>query len=392
MTVLDRITKARTLIILLTMIIGVCISAQASAKTVISVGLIADHFRWSDTEMIVGGRLTLRGAQFETRDQSGTGPLRTMWPFKTNVYFDRSSSSATLSFDMVLIGPRRDTLWLKNAQLYDLSDWFRIEAYSSSNPQACPSKTCPITIEGEILFGDPNGPDFLNMPRRSVRVTTRDFVLRDVTIDIEDLRSKATNGDVAAQYKLGTLYYSKDTPGIKQDYHEAYKWFRTAADHDYAPAQSKLGQIYLSGLGLSSDFAEGIRWWRIAAQNGDAEAQYNLSFYLWLGGQGVVPDHAESKKWLQKSADNGFAAAQEAIGGGFENGQAVKQDYTEAYFWYLLGINSVEHEDLPAKGKEMLIKQYAEKAAHVASYLTAEQIEEIKKRVSMWKPNMERQQ
>ena len=57
---------------------------------------------------------------------------------------------------------------------------------------------------------------------------------------------------------------------------EAVKWFRRAADHDNAKAQSYLGNMYREGRGVQQNYAQALKWSRRAADQGFAEAQSNL--------------------------------------------------------------------------------------------------------------------
>jgi len=46
--------------------------------------------------------------------------------------------------------------------------------------------------------------------------------------DVEALRAKAEQGDVSAQFNLGVMY--DDGEGVPQDYAEAIRWYRVAAE------------------------------------------------------------------------------------------------------------------------------------------------------------------
>jgi TPR repeat protein len=61
-----------------------------------------------------------------------------------------------------------------------------------------------------------------------------------------------------AQYNLG-LMYGKGW-GVPQDYAEAAKWYRRAAEQGYAKAQYNLGVMYYNGEGVPQDYAEAVKW------------------------------------------------------------------------------------------------------------------------------------
>ncbi len=52
-----------------------------------------------------------------------------------------------------------------------------------------------------------------------------------------------------------------------------------------------LGQMYFNGDGLPQDYAEAVRWFRRAAEQGFTEAQYNLG-QMYNNGQSVPQDYA----------------------------------------------------------------------------------------------------
>ena len=64
--------------------------------------------------------------------------------------------------------------------------------------------------------------------------------------------------------------------GVPQDYAEAVKWFRLAADQGNATAQYNLGLMYDKGQGVPQNYAEAVKWYRLAADQGNAVAQFNL--------------------------------------------------------------------------------------------------------------------
>jgi hypothetical protein len=77
--------------------------------------------------------------------------------------------------------------------------------------------------------------------------------------------------------------------GVRQDYAEAEKWYRLAAEQGNqgnAEAQYNLGAMYSNGDGVPQDDAEKLKWYRLAAEQGNAEAQYNLGLMYANGETG----------------------------------------------------------------------------------------------------------
>jgi uncharacterized caspase-like protein len=61
--------------------------------------------------------------------------------------------------------------------------------------------------------------------------------------------------------------------GVNQDYAEALKWYRKAADQGYADGQYALGFMYENGRGVTQDYAEALKWYRKAADQGNNDAR-----------------------------------------------------------------------------------------------------------------------
>jgi TPR repeat protein len=61
--------------------------------------------------------------------------------------------------------------------------------------------------------------------------------------------------------------------GVPQDYKEAVKWFRLAAEQGYGPAQGKLGIMYDNGMGVPQDYVQAYAWYNLAIANGEARGK-----------------------------------------------------------------------------------------------------------------------
>ena len=146
----------------------------------------------------------------------------------------------------------------------------------------------------------------------------------------------AESGSANAQFNLATCYHKGK--GVTQDYAEAVKWSRNAADQGNAPAQYNLGLYYDEGQGVIQDYAEAVKWFRKAAEQGDAEAQFNLGNH-YIDGRGVAQDYTEAAKWYGKAANRGVAQAQSNLGVCYYNGEGVSQDYAEAVKWFRKSAN-----------------------------------------------------
>jgi TonB family protein len=170
-------------------------------------------------------------------------------------------------------------------------------------------------------------PDPRNVPK-SEPSQTNDF----------KQRVRAVGGDAVSQLNLG-LRYAKGQ-GVPQDYKEAARLIRKAAEKELPRAQFILGVMYARGQGLTRDYSEAADWWRKAANAGDVDAQYELGI-AYAQSRGVSRDDAEAVKWFRKAteayrkaADKGDAGAQATLGNIYAKGQGVTQDYAEAAGWW----------------------------------------------------------
>ena len=118
----------------------------------------------------------------------------------------------------------------------------------------------------------------------------------------EAAKPQAENGDVIAQFVLGTLY--SHGRGVAQDYSEAAKWFRKAAEQGNADAEYALGICYYKGEGVETNDTEAVKWYRKAADQNYAKAQYILGF-CYADGDGVEKDYVKAAMWWRKAAEQG---------------------------------------------------------------------------------------
>ena len=68
----------------------------------------------------------------------------------------------------------------------------------------------------------------------------------------------------------------RERPWRREDYAEALKWYRKAAEQGYPLAQSNLGGMYANGLGVAQDYTEAVDWYRKAAEQDDPAGEVNL--------------------------------------------------------------------------------------------------------------------
>ena len=60
--------------------------------------------------------------------------------------------------------------------------------------------------------------------------------------------------------------------GVKQDYEKAFTWYKKAAEQGDAAAQFILGSMYYNGSGVTKDYKLAYVWGSLAAEQGHEQA------------------------------------------------------------------------------------------------------------------------
>ena len=157
------------------------------------------------------------------------------------------------------------------------------------------------------------------------------FPLEERDEAAEQLEQLAEDGDVHAQYIIGTAY--RDGGLLIPDMAKAKKLLERAAEQDLDAAQYALGKLYLSDDTDIHDSAKGIYWLKRSADNGNDFAAYRLS-KEYLSGVHVTKDVETAAFYLNQAANNGNAYAQYLLGKLTLMGEGVPKDMDAAYEWF----------------------------------------------------------
>jgi len=112
--------------------------------------------------------------------------------------------------------------------------------------------------------------------------------------------------DPQKQFAAGERHFKAE------NYSEAAKCYRNAADKGMKEAQFALGNCYMNGQGVEKDQKIAAEWFRKAADQGMKEAQFALG-NCYMNGQGVEKDPKLAAEWFRKAADQGMKEAQDAL-------------------------------------------------------------------------------
>jgi hypothetical protein len=140
--------------------------------------------------------------------------------------------------------------------------------------------------------GQPKAPDsVLTATRQELILAIQEAVQGT---DVNRALNRADAGDSSAQYEMALR--CADSEGVPQNYREAMAWFAKAAANGNDNAQWKLGLGYLKGIGVPHDERKAAVWFKQAANHGDIRAQTALSD-LYLNGRGVPKDYVRAYTW-----------------------------------------------------------------------------------------------
>ena len=210
----------------------------------------------------------------------------------------------------------------------------------------------------------------------------------------EDTKLKAEKGNAQSQRELGRIYEA-GLHGVTRDMTEAVKWFRKAAEQNDPEAQYNLGFCYAdnvavslinfvvpntSGKGVVKDKVETVKWFRKAAEQNYAKAQFILGV-CYEDGEGVAKDYAEAVKWYHRAAEQNYALDQFKLFYYYSDEGAAK-DEVEAYKWWLLG--NAEAKKTTAKLAKLTKSQVFIVTPTLRKELSPEQFAEGKRRADNW--------
>ncbi|MDO9371933.1 MAG: tetratricopeptide repeat protein [Gammaproteobacteria bacterium] len=95
------------------------------------------------------------------------------------------------------------------------------------------------------------------------------------------------------------------------------------ADTGDADAANIVGVQYEMALSVVENYGEAMKWYRKAAQLGSIAALFNIGS-LYEGGIGVPRDMVEARRWYEQAAAKGYSAAEIHIKHLDESAPAVK--------------------------------------------------------------------
>lgn len=176
-------------------------------------------------------------------------------------------------------------------------------------------------------------------------------------MEIDELKKKAEQGDVDAQYKIGTYYFRSRNlndaafwleqaaeQGNRESFYrlnltafkdnlikdEIEKWYLPLVNQGNVAAQYYFGKF----LEKSERYSEALEWLSRAANQGDLPAQLHLGRSFRTGIYGYDQNYRKSFEWFLKAAEQGSQEACRRVGWFYSVGAGVRKNDEKAIEWY----------------------------------------------------------
>ncbi len=191
----------------------------------------------------------------------------------------------------------------------------------------------------------------------SLRAGLRALSSGDPGSAVEPLTFAAREGNVAAQWKLGSMY--KDGDGVRRDDYKAYQNFsqivNLRADESPDSPQARmvaqafvaLGSYHLAGIPntrVRRDPARATEMFHYAASYyNDADAQYHLGRVLADGLAGEK-NLQQAARWFNLAAEQGHCYAQARLGQMLFNGDGVPRQAPRGLMWMQLAVSQADSQ------------------------------------------------
>lgn len=145
---------------------------------------------------------------------------------------------------------------------------------------------------------------------------------------IQSLRDSMAAGNLNYQVDLAREYIYGDS--LPQDYQEAYRLIKDAANKGNRYGMLWLGMCYTEGFGVEKNPEEAFRHFYRSAEKGHARAQ-TIVGNCYEFGDGVGKDMQQAVKFYKMAADNGYKNGQLNLAICYEHGNGVERDLQKSF-------------------------------------------------------------
>ncbi len=113
--------------------------------------------------------------------------------------------------------------------------------------------------------------------------------------------SNLANGQIKGGRSATWVISFNTGQGVPQDYAEAVRWWRLAAEQGHVSAQNNLGTMYRSGQGVPQDYVEAHKWLNLAAAQGEDLARKNREFVAEKMTPAQIAEAQRlAREWMEK--------------------------------------------------------------------------------------------
>jgi TPR repeat protein len=126
--------------------------------------------------------------------------------------------------------------------------------------------------------------------------------------------SSAALADEVVANEIGEFALAEDSMN-QQDLREAALHYRKAAEQNYLPAQTALGEL----MRVSQDYEEAFGWFLMSAYQGDAAGAYHLG-QAYATGEGVEKNLGKAVYWIRTAAEKNNLTAAETLTAAYRTG------------------------------------------------------------------------
>jgi TPR repeat protein len=117
----------------------------------------------------------------------------------------------------------------------------------------------------------------------------------------------------------------------KLDYKQAYNYYRQSSDLDYAPADIKISEMHLNGLGIKKSKKKAFKYLEKAVKLNEVDAYHQLGKF-YLNGIGCSKNEIKAQELFSLSAQNNNSEGMYLLGSLLLNAKQIKNDYESAFF------------------------------------------------------------
>ncbi|WP_444902157.1 tetratricopeptide repeat protein [Microbulbifer sp. SSSA007] len=145
-------------------------------------------------------------------------------------------------------------------------------------------------------------------------------------------------GNPVAKFHLGNVYmYGLESVPIDQK--KGFSYLLEAAELGHTQAQYNVAASYKLGEGVPQNSNMALNWYLEAAKQDHHQAQLQAALIYYNDKK-----YSKAVKLYKQSANNGNINAQLLLGGAYQYGQGVPQNYKSAYIWYSIAAASGDSE------------------------------------------------